>query len=54
MKNETLLELIWKFNKDSITSFFFFSDVNMNFGLVNNDDIIVQTSSAFICQTING
>ena len=32
---------------------FFFRDVNMNFGLVNND-IIVQTLSAFICQTING
>lgn len=33
---------------------FFCKDVNMNFGLVNNNDIIVQTLSAFICQTING
>ena len=33
---------------------FFFGDVNMNFGLVNNNYIIVQTLSAFICQTING
>ena len=32
---------------------FFFRDINMNFGLINNNDIIVQTLSVFICQTIN-
>ena len=54
MEEGTLLELIRKLNKESITLFFFFRDVNMNSSLVNNNDIIVQTCQRLFVKRSTG